>query len=161
MNNDTRLPMYDSDTRLPMYVKIKKLDPNAVVPQYAHNGDAGMDLVATRMWIDEQGNICYGTGIAMEIPMGFVGLVFPRSSIAKKQLVLSNAVGVIDSIYRGEILAKFKPTKETTLKGDEVYQIGERIAQIIIVPYPKIEFEEVAELSETERQDGGYGSSGK
>lgn len=161
MNNDTRLPMYDSDTRLPMYVKIKKLDPNAVVPQYAHNGDAGMDLVATRMWIDEQGNICYGTGIAMEIPMGFVGLVFPRSSIAKKQLVLSNAVGVIDSIYRGEILAKFKPTQETTLKGDEVYQIGERIAQIIIVPYPKIEFEEVAELSETERQDGGYGSSGK
>ena len=159
MNNDARLSM-DSDTRLPMFVKIKKLDPNAVIPQYAHNGDAGMDLVATRMWIDEQGNICYGTGIAMEIPMGFVGLVFPRSSIAKKQLVLSNAVGVIDSIYRGEILAKFKPTVNTPLKGYEIYQVGERIAQIIIVPYPKIEFEEVAELSETERQDGGYGSSG-
>lgn len=159
MNNDTRLSM-DSDTRLPMYVKIKKLDPNAVIPQYAHNGDAGMDLVATRMWIDEQGNICYGTGIAMEIPMGFVGLVFPRSSIAKKQLVLSNAVGVIDAIYRGEILAKFKPTTNLPLRGSEIYQVGERIAQIIIVPYPKIEFEEVAELSETERQDGGYGSSG-
>lgn len=159
MNNDTRLSM-DSDTRLPMFVKIKKLDPNAVIPQYAHNGDAGMDLVATRMWIDEQGNICYGTGIAMEIPMGFVGLVFPRSSIAKKQLVLSNAVGVIDSIYRGEILAKFKPTTILPLRESEIYQVGERIAQIIIVPYPKIEFEEVAELSETERQDGGYGSSG-
>lgn len=159
MNNDTKLPM-DSDTRLPMFVKIKKLDPNAIIPQYAHNGDAGMDLVATRMWIDEQGNICYGTGIAMEIPMGFVGLVFPRSSIAKKQLVLSNAVGVIDSIYRGEILAKFKTTTNLPLRESGIYQVGERIAQIIIVPYPKIEFEEVAELSETERQDGGYGSSG-
>lgn len=166
MNNDTRLPM-DSDTRFPMYVKIKKLDPNAVIPQYAHNGDAGMDLVATRKWFDEEGNICYGTGIAMEIPVGFVGLVFPRSSIAKKQVLLSNAVGVIDSNYRGEILAKFKPSMAlddfqcvTGVRMNNIYQIGERICQIIIMPYPKIEFEEVAELSETERQDGGYGSSG-
>lgn len=157
----------NNDTRFPMFVNIKKLDPNAVIPQYAHNGDAGLDLVATRRWFDEEGNICYGTGIAMEIPIGYVGMVFPRSSIAKKQVLLSNAVGIIDSNYRGEILAKFKPSMALDdtqcingVQINNIYEVGERICQIIIMPYPKIEFKEVLQLSETERNEGGYGSSG-
>lgn len=142
-----------------MKVKIKRLHKDGVIPTYAKDGDAGMDLTATRMWFDDDDNVCYGTGIAMEIPKGYVGLVFPRSSIAKKDLLLSNAVGVIDSGYRGEITAKFKISGEYSNK--HFYKIGERICQIIIMPYPKIEFEEVEELSETERGDGGYGSTGK
>ena len=140
-------------------IKIKKLHKDAVIPSYAKEGDAGLDMTATRMWFDDDSNVCYGTGIAMEIPKGYVGLVFPRSSIAKKDLLLSNAVGVIDSGYRGEITAKFKISGEYSNKN--FYKIGERICQIIIMPYPKIEFEEVEELSETERGDGGYGSTGK
>lgn len=141
-----------------MKVKIKRLHKDSVIPTYAKDGDAGMDLTATRMWFDDDDNVCYGTGIAMEIPKGYVGLVFPRSSIAKKDLLLSNAVGVIDSGYRGEITAKFKISGEYSNK--HFYKIGERICQIIIMPYPQIEFEEVEELSKTERGDGGYGSSG-
>ena len=141
-----------------MKVKIKRLHKDSVIPSYAKEGDAGMDLTATRMWFDDDRNVCYGTGITMEIPKGYVGLVFPRSSIAKKDLLLSNAVGVIDSGYRGEITAKFKISGEYSNK--HFYKIGERICQIIIMPYPQIEFEEVEELSKTERGDGGYGSSG-
>lgn len=139
-----------------MEVKIKKLHKDAVIPKYAKDGDAGLDLTATRKWI-EGSNICYGTGLAMEIPKGYVGLVFPRSSIANKNLLLSNAVGVIDSGYRGEIMAKFK----ATCGGANTYDVGERICQIIIVPYPTIDFKVVGELSETERGNGGYGSSDK
>lgn len=150
-----------------MQVKIKRLHPNSVIPKYAKPGDAGMDLTATSKFFDEYGNICYGVGLAFEIPEGYVGLIFPRSSCSKKQLILANAVGVIDSGYRGEVIMKFKPsialdreqcaTKERIY---EIYDIGERIAQMIIVPYPYIEFEEVDELSKTERDSGGYGSSG-
>ena len=80
-----------------MKVKIKKLCENAVIPSYANPGDAGMDLVATSRMFDKYGNVEYGTGLAMEIPEGYVGLIFPRSSICKQDLSLSNAVGVIDS----------------------------------------------------------------
>ena len=80
-----------------MKVKIKKLCENAVIPSYAKPGDAGMDLVATSRMFDKYGNVEYGTGLAMEIPEGYVGLIFPRSSISKKDLALTNAVGVIDS----------------------------------------------------------------
>ena len=77
-------------------VKIKKLNEDAVIPSYSKDGDAGMDLVATSKSFDTDGNAVYGTGLAFEIPKGFLGLVFPRSSNAKKQLLLSNSVGVID-----------------------------------------------------------------
>ena len=87
-------------------VKIKRLSDNAVIPTYAHATDAGMDLVATSKTIDEYGNVVYGTGIALEIPNGYVGLVFPRSSNSKKHLLLTNSVGVIDSGYRGEVTFK-------------------------------------------------------
>lgn len=160
-----------------MKVNIKKLHPDAVIPAYAKPGDAGMDLTAVSMKIDEYGNICYGTGLAFEIPEGYVGLVFPRSSNCKKGVILTNCVGVIDSGYRGEVSFKFRPLPlmasrlETTSKTawfDEdwrnirlSFKVGDRIGQIIIMPYPQIEFEEVDELSETERGDQGYGSSGK
>ena len=142
-----------------MDVKIKKLDKKAVLPKYAKEGDAGMDLTATSKWYDDDNNVCYGTGIAMEIPNGYVGLVFPRSSNAKQDLILSNGVGVIDSGYRGEITFKYKLVEDRHLAKD--YNVGDRVGQIIIMPYPKIEFVEVSELSETDRGNGGYGSSGK
>lgn len=139
-----------------MKVKIKKLDPNAVIPSYAKEGDAGLDLTAVSKTVDDSGNIVYGTGLAFEIPQGYVGLVFPRSSNAKKDLWLTNSVGVIDSGYRGEVIFKYRPV---SFKERE-YMIGERVGQIIIMPYPYIEFEEADELSETARSDGGYGSTG-
>ena len=86
-----------------MKVRIKKLNENAVIPTYAKEGDAGMDLVATSVISETYTQITYGLGVALEIPEGFVGLVFPRSSIRKTGLQLSNSVGVIDSGYRGEL----------------------------------------------------------
>ncbi|MBR5414191.1 MAG: dUTP diphosphatase [Fibrobacter sp.] len=138
-------------------VKFKKLDPRACMPVKAHPTDAGFDLVAVSSW-RESGNYVYGTGLAVEIPEGHVGLIFPRSSISKIDLFLTNAVGVIDSHYRGEILFKFKAACRVPY---QLYDEGERIGQLIIMPIPQVEFEEVEELSETDRGAGGYGSSGK
>lgn len=140
-----------------MKVKIKRLHKDAVIPQYSREGDAGLDMTATRMCFDDDGNVCYGTGLAFEIPKGYVGLLFPRSSNAKKDLLLSNSVGVLDSCFRGEVMLKYK----TQVQGKNIYSVGDRIGQIIILPYPTIEFEEVDELSETERGVGGFGSTGK
>jgi dUTP pyrophosphatase len=138
-----------------MKVKIKKLSENAVIPTYSKEGDAAMDLTVTSMEIVDYEHIKYGFGIAIEIPFGYVGFVFPRSSCYKQRQILSNAVGVIDSGYRGEISAVMIGTSSHS------YKVGERAAQLIILPYPEIEFEEVSELSETERGEGGYGSTGK
>lgn len=135
-------------------IKIKKLHKNAVIPTKAHATDAGCDLYATSCHYDN-GLIIYGTGIAVEIPEGYVGLVFPRSSIANTHLTLSNSVGVIDSGYRGEVMAKFRKG------GARGYVVGERIAQLIILPYPEVVFVEAEKLSESDRGTGGYGSSGK
>lgn len=140
-----------------MQVKIKKLKDNAVIPEYAKAGDAGLDLVATEIVNEEVFQITYGTGLAMEIPEGYVGLVFPRSSIRKYDLSLTNCVGVIDSGYRGEIQATFRRHKGVASKD---YRVGDKIAQMIIVPYPSIQFVEVNELSNTERGTGGFGSTG-
>ncbi len=143
-----------------MQVKIKKLNPNAIIPSYAKVGDAGLDLVATSMAFDGT-QITYGTGLAIEIPNGFVGLVFPRSSIRKTDLSLSNSVGVIDSGYRGEIQATFNQKSLASKSGSFLYGVGDRIAQIMIIPHPPIEFQEVEELTNTERGEGGFGSTGK
>jgi dUTP pyrophosphatase len=141
-----------------MRTYIKKLHPNAVIPTYAKQGDAGMDLVATEILNEEAFQITYGTGLAMEIPLGFVGLVFPRSSIRKYDLSLTNCVGVIDSGYRGELQATFR--KERGVASTK-YEVGERIAQIMIIPHPDITFIETEELSETDRGEGAFGSTGK
>ena len=141
-----------------MKTYIKKFHPNAVIPTYAKQGDAGMDLVATEILNEEAFQITYGTGLAMEIPLGFVGLVFPRSSIRKYDLSLTNCVGVIDSGYRGELQATFR--KERGVASTK-YEVGERIAQIMIIPHPEITFIETEELSETDRGEGAFGSTGK
>ena len=143
-----------------MILKIKKLHPNAVIPTYAKDGDAGMDLVATSIISETTSQITYGIGIAMEIKDGFVGLVFPRSSIRKTRLQLSNSVGVIDSGYRGELQATFNKITTTIENQKNDYKIGDRIAQIMIIPYPQIKFEEVDELSDSDRGKGGFGSTG-
>ena len=106
-----------------MNIKIKKLVDNAVIPTYAKSGDAGMDLTAVSKTFDKDGNIVYGFGIAMEIPDGYVGFIFPRSSVAKKYQQLTNCVGVIDSGYRGEIMVKFKPTLAYLEMAPEDYDI--------------------------------------
>lgn len=175
-----------------MQVKVKRLSKNAVIPAYSKPGDAGMDLKSISRNFDPEGNVVYGTGLAFEIPEGFVGLLFPRSSNSKKDLVLSNSVGVIDSGYRGEVYFKFKPsaffaddswakpgtvgkntkTFDFTMLpmgyemynpeyGCALYEVGDRVGQIIIMPYPKVTFEEVSELSATERGEDGFGSTGK
>lgn len=156
-----------------MKVKIKRLHKDAVIPRYAKAGDAGLDLTAVSASFDNYGNIVYHTGLAFEIPLGYVGLVFPRSSNCKKTLTLTNSVGVIDSGYRGEVTFRYRPhTQEVCVASPigfdvdfsedcRVYDVGERVGQIIIMPYPTIEFEEVEDLSKTERGEGGYGSSGK
>ena len=141
-----------------MKIKKKELNPFAIAPTKAHATDAGFDLYATSKTYDNDNNVVYGCGLAFEIPEGYMGLVFPRSSNAKKSLLLSNSVGVIDAGYRGEVTAKFKrlyPSRQ----GE--YAIGERFAQLIGMPIPAVEFEEAEELSESERGVGGDGSSGK
>ena len=140
-----------------MLIKVKKLNPLAILPTKAHSTDAGFDLHAVSKNYDDDGNVVYGCGLAFEIPEGYMGLVFPRSSNAKKSLILSNSVGVIDSGYRGEVTAKFKSISPLH---EREYQIGERFAQIIFLPIPNVELEITDELSDSERGTGGYGSSG-
>jgi dUTP pyrophosphatase len=175
-----------------MKLKIKKLVPAAVIPQYAKSGDACFDLTATSINRTDK-YIEYGTGLAMEIPEGYVGLIFPRSSVTNKDLMLKNGTGIIDQGYRGEIKFRFNVVRQSirneateeeyqtyfdeTQITDEneiqyirkkglvryssnLYSVGDRIGQMMIIPYPTVEFEEVEELSETQRGEGGYGSSG-
>lgn len=144
-----------------MYVKLKKLSPDAVIPTYAKDGDAGMDMTATKIINETLDSITYGTDIALEIPKGFVGLIFPRSSIRKTHLHLSNSVGVVDSGYRGEIQATFKKIQGVSNNALDNYKVGDRIMQIMIIPHPSINFIEVDELNNTERGEGGFGSTGK
>ena len=148
-----------------MEVKIKKLNENAVIPSYAKPGDAGLDLTAVSY--EYKADIdchVYGTGIAVEIPEGYVGLIYPRSSNRKTDAYMCNHVGIIDSGYRGEIMISFKlrdyNANSISWTFFKPYEVGDRIAQLIIVPYPKIKFVEVNELSSTERGIGGHGSTG-
>lgn len=173
-------------------VNIKKLHNDAVIPQYAHSTDCGLDLTAVSKTFDKHGNAVYGFGLAFEIPEGYAGFIFPRSSNYKSGQLLTNCVGIVDSGYRGEVTAKFasrhvivRPRRlidkirmffETENSCNKLYfdvnsghcwdnrfnyNVGDRVAQMVILPYPKVEFNEVEELSETERGAGGYGSTGK
>ena len=138
-------------------VKVKRLNTNAVKPIYSKVGDAGLDLVATEIISESHEQITYGTGLAFEIPEGCVGLIFPRSSIRNYDLVLSNSVGVIDSGYRGEVLVTFN---KTDVHVTQSYKVGEKVAQMVIIPYPTITLVETEDLSSTERGTGGFGSTG-
>ena len=149
-------PTY-TPTETGIIVKVKKLVDEAVIPSYSKIGDAGMDLTITDIKENTTFSITYGFGIAMEIPKGYVGLIFPRSSVRNQDLILSNSVGVIDSGYRGEIQATFKKTQGLDSLS---YNVGERGAQIMILPYPQIYMTQVPELSDSERGTGGFGSTG-
>lgn len=143
-----------------MKVRFKKLIPMAQAPKFAHQGDAGADLFATSYQYDaEHDNYIYGTGLAVEVPEGHVMLIFPRSSNRKTDCYMTNHVGVVDSGYRGEVMITFKSRDRNFVT--KPYEVGDRIAQAIIIPYPEIEYEEADELSETERGTGGHGSTGR
>lgn len=138
--------------------KLKRLHENAVIPAKVHSTDSAYDLVATSMiGVDtgEYGYLEYGIGWAMEIQPGYVGLIYPRSSLSKTGLIQANSIGRIDSDYRGQVTVRFK-----AIPGTKVYEVGDRIAQIAIVPHLESTWEVVDELSSTERGTGGYGSTG-
>lgn len=165
-----------------MKIRYKKLVPEVKSPFRKYDDDAGYDLYAVSKTETEK-YIEYGTGIAIEIPTGYVGLIFPRSSVTEKDLILKNCIGVIDAQYRGEIRCRFARIPSTEFKDllmwredekenikahieiiwsrENQYEIGERIVQLIIIPIPPIELVESDELSETERGAGSYGHTGK
>lgn len=130
------------------------------LPTRATAGDAGLDLYSTRITqeVDNSGKLVlvYHTDIAVEIPEGFVGLLFMKSSVAKRSLTLCNCVGVVDSGYRNEIMGKFKVTTDAV---PTVYQPGEAFAQLVIMPVEILEPQFVDELSETERGTMGFGEA--
>ena len=142
-------------------VNIKKLNEKAVVPTYGSEFSAGADLYACEdapVKIEAGKTVLVHTGIAMEIPVGYVGLVFARSGLAcKRDLAPANKVGVIDSDYRGEIMVALHNHGSQT----RTVENGERIAQISIVPYLAADFCVVDELEDTARGEGGFGSTGR
>lgn len=143
-------------------VKYKKLSEKAITPSYAKHGDAGLDISCITYAIDKDFNyIEYFTGLAFEIPEGHVGLLFPRSSVSKTDLRLANCVGVVDSGYRGEITFRYKFDKNSFFASLKRFEEGDRIGQLIVMPYPKVQLKEVVKLTESERGEGGYGSTGK
>lgn len=145
-----------------MTVKVKKLSENAVLPQKAHKSDAGFDLTVSRITteLNEVGEliIVYHTDLCMEIPEGYFGALFSRSSVSKKPLSQTNAVGVVDSGYRGEIVAKFRSTVPAVVPS--VYKEGERFAQLVILPVPDIDMVEADTLGGSDRGEAGLGSTG-
>lgn len=144
-----------------MKIAYKKLNERAIAPVYGSKGSAGGDLCSAEESdvIVRAGETAFiGTGLAVEIPEGYVGLVYARSGLAcKSDLAPANKVGVIDSDYRGEI----KVALHNHGKIDRTVSRGDRIAQLVIAPYLYVEYEEVPELSDTVRGAGGFGSTGR
>ena len=143
-----------------MELKFKKLNEKAVLPTRAHSTDAGLDLTTYGFTqeVDASGKLVlvYHTGLAVEIPEGHMGLLFMRSSVATKSVTMTNCVGIIDSGFRGEIIGKFKITTDSI---PTVYQEGERVMQLVVMPYPQFEPVFVEELAEGDRGENGYGST--
>lgn len=138
-------------------VKIRKVHPDAVLPERAHRTDAGMDVTAISMEMTED-YIEYDTGLQFQLPEGYVMLIFPRSSNSKKDLLMCNSVGVLDAGYTGNLKFRFKLTTEGYT--EKIYNPGDKIGQIIILPYPEITFIETDNFEATDRGDGGFGSTG-
>ena len=139
-----------------MEIKFTKRLKNATLPIKATKGAAGYDL--TTVAKDDDGEIItYDTGLSIAIPSGYVGLLFSRSSVYKTGLLQCNAVGVLDPDYTGPIKFKFWKFDKTRTE----YNVGERIGQLVIVPALEIDFKEVDKLDETDRGEGGFGSTGK
>lgn len=142
-------------------VKIKKLSERAKIPQYGSDFAAGADLYALTdgpVTVAPSETVMIKTGIALEIPEGYAGLIYARSGLAsKKGLAPANKVGVVDSDYRGEIMvALHNHSSETRTVED-----GERIAQLVVTPFLRVDFEEAETLEETARGEGGFGSTGR
>lgn len=141
-------------------VNVKKLDDRAVLPTYGSEYAAGADLYAV---LDEEVYILPGetklikTGLAMEIPEGYAGLIYARSGLASKRgLAPANKVGVVDSDYRGEVMVALHNHSNTA----QTVAAGERIAQLVVTPFLKVDFAQTEELNETVRGAGGFGSTG-
>ena len=144
-----------------MKINIKKLTKTAIIPTRQHEGDAGYDLYADAqesVTIEPHTTKLIHTGIAIEVPDGYFGAVFARSGLASKQgLRLANCVGVCDSKYRGEYMVALHNDSITT----RIVNPGDRIAQLVVMSYLNVEFDEVEELSDTERGEHGFGSTGR
>ena len=137
-------------------VKIKLLYEDSILPRYATDGSNGLDCVAHEVIYDDVHDLYrYPLGFAIEIPKGYVGLLFPRSSSPNRKLIMANCVGVIDSDFRGEPMATYN-YKDNNI----VYEVGEKVAQLVIVPAPVVKLEIVEDLSSTERGSKGHGSTG-
>lgn len=145
-----------------MRIYFKKLNQRAMAPTKAHKDDAGYDLVATSQstFYDDRlaGYTEYGTGLAVAIPKGYVGLLFPRSSVSRTNQILSNCVGVLDSGYIGEIKARFRTILDSKA---ESYLPPDKILQLVILELPDTQLVEVDDLDATDRGLGGFGSSGQ
>lgn len=145
-------------SQLPISVKVKKLHPDARLPVYGTDGAGCFDLAALDSnYVAEESTARIRTGLSFEIPSGHVMLIFSRSGHGfKNDIRLANCVGVIDADYRGEVMVKL------TSDGlnDLAVNAGDRIAQAMVIPFPRVAFEEVEELSSTERGEGGFGSTG-
>lgn len=145
-----------------MQVKFKKITPTATIPTKANPLDAGFDLVATSAVVSHDHTFFeYGAGLAIEIPAGHVGLIYPRSSVSRVQQVLCNSVAVIDAGYTGEIKLRYRMTWRGGWFEPQIYKVGDKIGQLVIMPIPNVEFVEVEELSESQRGANGFGSSGQ
>lgn len=144
-----------------MELKIKSLHEDAKTPHYATGGSAGLDLTACndeRIELEPMERVLIPTGLSMAIPDGYVGLIFPRSSMGYKEgLTLPNCVGVIDSDYRGEIMVAMVNISNQV----RVITKGTRIAQLVIIPAPKMKITKAEKLDDTERGEGGFGSTGQ
>lgn len=139
-----------------MKIKVKKLDETAELPTKAYPGSAGYDLTAIGAEFEgSTGLKVYRTGLSIEIPEGYVGFLFPRSSVANTNLYLRNSVGVIDSDYRGEVILKFSPGHGV----QKIYHSGDKVGQLLIIKNEELEFEVVDELTTTDRDTKGFGSS--
>ena len=157
-----------------MILKYKKLCPEAKAPVKAHPTDAGFDLSPVKVTVKGRNVECL-FGLAIEIPDGYAGLIFPRSSIHKTHWRMSNSIGLIDSCFRGELrsvfdikdaaelgILEFGPSAwERVVIKELCYKPGERCCQLVIVPIPEVSLQEVEELSPSDRGEGGFGSTGK
>lgn len=137
-------------------VKIRKVHPDAVIPFRAHATDAGMDVIAISMEMTED-YVEYDTGLQFQLPEGYAMLIFPRSSNSKKDLLLCNSVGILDAGYTGNLKLRFKLMTEGYT--EKIYNPGDKVGQIMIIPYPEINFIETEVFNETERGDEGFGST--
>ena len=170
---DGRAVVSDCISPRTITVRVKKLYENSKLPTRAHESDGGMDMYAHSVkLLLKKGIISYGLGVALELPAFHSGYLFPRSGIYKTGLDLSNSVGLVDSGYRGEVTVKFRITFLGFIKfilskifkksfEDNIYKIGDRCCQLVVLPYPKVILEPVTELSISDRGSNGFGSTGK